>query len=103
MPWGMTAHITLKAIDPDRPATLSPAVVADVIRGHIGFGGLLLGDDISMKALAGKLADLARQMLAAGCDIVMHCNGKLAEMTEIAGAIGAMAAAAERLDMLMQA
>jgi beta-N-acetylhexosaminidase len=126
MPWGMTAHITLKAIDPDRPATLSPAVIADVVRGHIGFDGLLLGDDISMKALTGNLADLARQMLAAGCDIVMHCNGKLAEMTEIAGAIGPigaataervrqgrlrvgaasgldLAAATERLDMLMKA
>jgi beta-N-acetylhexosaminidase len=126
MPWGMTAHITLKAIDPDRPATLSPAVIGDVVRGHIGFDGLLVGDDISMKALDGKLAGLARQMLAAGCDIVMHCNGKASEMAEIAGAVGPistaaaervrqgrirvgaasgldLAAASERLEMLMKA
>jgi beta-N-acetylhexosaminidase len=98
MPWGMTAHIVYKAIDADRPATLSAAVIGDVVRGHIGFDGLLVGDDISMKALDGKLADLARGMLAAGCDIVMHCNGKASEMAEIAGAVGPMsAAAAERV------
>jgi len=96
MPWAMTAHLVYAAIDPDRPATLSPKVIAEVIRGHIGFDGLLLCDDLSMKALKGDLGDLARQALAAGCDIVLHCNGQMDEMTRVAAAAGTMSAAAER-------
>jgi beta-N-acetylhexosaminidase len=96
MPWAMTAHLVYAAIDPDRPATLSPKVIAEIIRGHIGFDGLLLCDDLSMKALKGDLGDLAREALAAGCDIVLHCNGQMDEMTRIAAAAGTMSATAER-------
>jgi beta-N-acetylhexosaminidase len=96
MPWAMTAHLVYTAIDPDRPATLSPKVIAEIIRGHIGFDGLLLCDDLSMKALKGDLGDLARQALAAGCDIVLHCNGQMEEMTRIAAAAGTISAEAER-------
>lgn len=84
MPWAMTAHIVYEAIDSESPATLSAKVIAEVIRGEIGFGGLLLTDDLSMKALNGKLDDLARRSLAAGCDIVLHCNGDMAEMRQVA-------------------
>jgi beta-N-acetylhexosaminidase len=96
MPWAMTAHLVFAAIDPDRPATLSPKVIAEIIRGHIGFDGLLLCDDLSMKALKGDLGDLARQALAAGCDIVLHCNGVMEEMTRVAAAAGGITAEAER-------
>jgi beta-N-acetylhexosaminidase len=92
----MTAHVVYAAIDPQRPATVSRTVIADVIRGHIGFDGLLLTDDLSMKALSGGFRDRAEAALAAGCDIVLHCNGKLAEMTEIAAACPPLAGAAER-------
>jgi len=96
MPWAMTAHLVYAAIDPDRPATLSPKVVAEIIRGHIGFDGLLLCDDLSMKALKGDLGDLAHRALVAGCDIVLHCNGEMDEMTRIAAAAGTMSVEAER-------
>jgi beta-N-acetylhexosaminidase len=96
MPWGMTAHLVYAAIDPARPATLSPQVISEVIRGHIGFDGLLLCDDLSMKALKGDLGDLARQALAAGCDIALHCNGQMDEMARIAAAAGKMSVDAER-------
>jgi beta-N-acetylhexosaminidase len=96
MPWGMTAHLIYSAIDPDRPATLSPKVIAEIIRGHIGFDGLLLCDDLSMKALKGDLGDLARQALTAGCDIALHCNGQMDEMVRVAAAAGKMSADAER-------
>ncbi len=84
LPWGMTAHIIYEALDPDLPATLSPKVIAEIIRGEIGFDGLLLSDDLSMKALRGTLGDLARQSVAAGCDIALHCNGKMEEMVQVA-------------------
>ncbi|WP_343031099.1 beta-N-acetylhexosaminidase [Roseospira navarrensis] len=80
---GMTAHVVYTAIDPDRPATLSPDVVEGVIRSHIGFDGLLMTDDISMKALDGDFADRARDSLAAGCDVVLHCNGDWDEMRAV--------------------
>jgi len=88
MPWAMTAHIVFDRIDPARPATLSPTVIADIIRGHIGFDGVAVCDDLSMKALQGRLGDLAAGALAAGCDLVLHCNGIMAEMEEIVGSIG---------------
>jgi beta-N-acetylhexosaminidase len=94
MPWAMTAHVLYTALDPDRPATTSPSVVRDVIRGEIGFSGLLLSDDLSMAALAGTLAARATAALAAGCDVVLHCNGDFAEMEEIAAVTPKMSSAA---------
>ena len=88
MPWAMTAHVLYTAIDPDRPATLSPRVIADVIRAGIGFDGVLLCDDLSMAALGGRIETRAGDALQAGCDLVLHCNGILDEMTTVAGAIG---------------
>jgi beta-N-acetylhexosaminidase len=97
LPWAMTAHIVYEAIDPDQPATLSPKVIADIIRGEIGFDGLLLSDDLSMKALRGSLGELAHRSVAAGCDIALHCNGKMEEMTQVAaGAPPLSKAALER-------
>jgi beta-N-acetylhexosaminidase len=83
-PLAMTAHVVYEAIDAQRPATTSPRVVRDVIRGEIGFDGLLMSDDLSMQALSGSLANRAKASLFAGCDVVLHCNGDLAEMREIA-------------------
>ena len=79
-PLGMTAHVIYEAIDDENTATLSKDVIADVIRGYMGFEGLLMTDDLSMKALEGELDKLAARSLAAGCDIVLHCNGDMAEM-----------------------
>ena len=86
-PMAMTAHVVYEAIDAKRAATLSPRVVRKVIRGEIGFDGLLMTDDLSMKALTGSLASLTKSALFAGCDIVLHCNGRLDEMKEIAGEV----------------
>lgn len=83
-PMGMTAHVVYEAIDGQRPATISPKVIRDVIRGEIGFEGLLLTDDISMQALSGSIGARTRAALFAGCDIVVHCNGKMDEMSEVA-------------------
>lgn len=85
-PLGMTGHIVFEAIDPERPATLSPIVVSEIIRGYIGFDGLLMTDDLSMKALKGGLGRSAASALAAGCDLALHCNGDMGEMTEVAAA-----------------
>jgi beta-N-acetylhexosaminidase len=83
-PMAMTAHVVYEAIDAQRPATTSPKLIRDVIRGEIGFEGLLMSDDLSMNALSGSLAHRAKASLFAGCDVVLHCNGKLDEMREIA-------------------
>jgi beta-N-acetylhexosaminidase len=88
VPWAMTAHIVYAALDATAPATLSHRVVAEIIRGQIGFDGVLLSDDLSMRALGGALGERARQALAAGCDLVLHCNGDPGEMEEIAAAAG---------------
>ena len=85
MPWAMTAHIIYMTIDRTAPATLSPLVI-DEIRREIGFDGVLVSDDLSMRALAGGLGERARLALAAGCDLVLHCSGNRAEMEEIAAA-----------------
>jgi beta-N-acetylhexosaminidase len=90
-PMAMTAHVVYTALDAQHCATLSPRVIAEVIRGFIGFDGLLMSDDLGMKALAGDWADLTRQTLDAGCDIVLHCSGILEEMTAIAAALPPMA------------
>jgi beta-N-acetylhexosaminidase len=86
LPMAMTAHIVFSAIDPGRPATASPAVIRDIIRGRIGFDGLLLSDDVSMNALSGDYGERARAIYDAGCDIVLHCNGRAEEMLAVADA-----------------
>ncbi len=83
----MTAHILYPAWDAERPATLSPAIVASVIRGAIGFDGLLMTDDIAMGALSGSVAERARAALAAGCDVVLHCTGEHADNEALAAAL----------------
>lgn len=96
LPAAMTAHVVYEAIDPARPATVSPTVVRDIIRGHIGFDGLLFSDDLSMKALAGTFRQKAQALFAAGVDIALHCNGDRAEAEEVADVaplIGGMTAA----------
>lgn len=80
----MTAHVVFSALDPAHPATTSATIIHQVIRGVIGFQGLLMSDDVSMNALAGSIAERTRAILAAGCDMVLHCNGKLDEMREVA-------------------
>ena len=84
LPLGMTAHVVFSAIDPIDPATTSVTMVQQVIRGFIGFRGLLMSDDVSMNALSGSIAERSSASLAAGCDIVLHCNGKLDEMMQVA-------------------
>ena len=93
LPMGMTAHLVYDALDSE-PATLS-APVMGMIRDQIGFDGLIMTDDISMKALQGDLSDLCRAALTAGCDVVLHCNGTLAERVAVAEASGAMTPAAQ--------
>jgi len=85
--FGMTAHILYTALDAEFPATLSPTII-EIIRNHIGFTGILFSDDISMKALNGNLDSLSAQALNAGCDIVLHCNGKMEEMLSVAKGVG---------------
>ena len=96
LPMAMTAHVVYAAIDPSLPATVSPKVVAEVIRGRIGFDGLLMSDDLSMRALSGSLGARANAAFAAGCDIALHCNGRLPEMEQVAEAAPPLAGAAER-------
>jgi beta-N-acetylhexosaminidase len=93
LPMAMTAHVVYEALDA-RPATLSPVII-DTIRREIGFDGLLMTDDIGMEALSGSLVERARASLAAGCDVVLHCNGSLAERQAVAAAAGEMRAAAQ--------
>lgn len=80
----MTAHVIYSAIDPNEPATTSKIAVEDYIRGHIGFDGLLMSDDVSMNALSGDFSERTLKIFAAGCDIVLHCNGDMAEMQTVA-------------------
>ncbi|MEM6565420.1 MAG: beta-N-acetylhexosaminidase [Pseudomonadota bacterium] len=93
LPMGMTAHLVYDALD-DRPATLSTAVM-DVIRNNIGFDGLIMTDDISMKALSGTLTDISKGALKAGCDVVLHCNGTFEARQEVAAAADEMTDAAQ--------
>jgi beta-N-acetylhexosaminidase len=83
-PFGMTAHVVFTALDPGLPATTSPIMIGQVIRGFIGFSGALMSDDVSMGALSGPIGERVRQSLAAGCDLVLHCNGEFTEMQEVA-------------------
>lgn len=84
LPMAMTAHVVFSAIDPAQPATTSATMIEQVIRGAIGFQGLLMSDDVSMNALDGSIAERTRAIFAAGCDVVLHCNGKLDEMRAVA-------------------
>ena len=84
LPMAMTAHVVFSALDPAHPATTSATIIAQVIRGVIGFQGLLMSDDVSMNALAGSIAERTRAIVNAGCDMVLHCNGKLDEMRDVA-------------------
>jgi len=92
--WAMTAHILYPALDEARCATLSPRVIAEVIRGEIGFQGFLLSDDLGMRALAGTLGELASAALSAGCDAVLHCSGVIGETLAVLEACPAMTPAA---------
>lgn len=95
LPLGMTAHMVFEAIDPDRPVTTSARGIS-AIRDDIGFNGLLMTDDISMQALSGDVVARGRAALAAGCDVVLHCNGDLAEMRALAEALPPMTKQAAR-------
>jgi beta-N-acetylhexosaminidase len=98
VPWAMTAHVVYSAIDPEQPATLSPLVIRDIIRGSIGFDGFLVSDDLGMGALSGTIGERVAGALAAGCDVALHCNGTLDEMRDAAVAARPMTeAAAARL------
>ncbi len=94
VPWAMVAHCVYTAFDAGRPASISPAVITDVIRGSIGYPGVLIADDIGMKALSGTLANNAAATLAAGCDLTLHCSGKLDEMRELVPAVARLTDAA---------
>lgn len=96
MPWAMTAHIVYSAVDPGNPATLSARLVEEVIRGWIGFDGVLVSDDLSMRALGGPFEERTERALAAGCDLVLHCNGNAGEMEAIASRLRPLTAAAAR-------
>jgi beta-N-acetylhexosaminidase len=87
-PAGMSAHVVYDALDPKRPATTSPKVIRDIIRGEIGFDGLLFTDDLSMHALSGSFAARTKAALSAGCDVILHCNGVMEEMTAVASEAG---------------
>ena len=101
-PMGMTAHVVYTAWDEDLPASLSPIVIEAIIRGRIGFDGLLMSDDLGMSALAGGFDLRAGGAIAAGCDLALHCSGDMAEMEAVASAVGQMKEKSrERLDRAM--
>ncbi len=103
-PMGMTAHVVYEAWDAELPASLSPTVIRDIIRGRIGFDGWLMSDDLGMEALAGDMGSRAAGVVAAGCDVALHCSGKLDEMIAVAKAVPAMTAEGEaRLSRAMAA
>lgn len=91
MPAAMTAHLLLTAFDRERPVSVSPTIIGEVIRGQLGFDGLLMSDDLSMQALTGTLAERARDAIAAGCDIALHCNANLNEMEQVAEVVPELA------------
>ncbi len=94
MPLGMTGHLVFEAVDTRAPATTSATAIGEIIRGTIGFDGLLLSDDLSMGALAGTLGERTRAALLAGCDVALHCNGDMDEMRSVAAAAGPLTDAA---------
>ena len=89
-PMGMTAHVVYDAWDRERPATLSPIVIGEIIRGRIGFDGFLMSDDLGMEALQGDFGSRAAGVVAAGCDVALHCSGKMEEMVAVAAAAPAL-------------
>jgi beta-N-acetylhexosaminidase len=89
-PMGMTAHVVYTTWDPDLPASLSSTVIGDIIRGRIGFDGWLMSDDLGMEALSGNFSSRAAGVIAAGCDVALHCSGKMEEMVAVAAAVPAM-------------
>jgi beta-N-acetylhexosaminidase len=98
LPWAMTAHIVYTAFDPTLPATLSPRVIQQIIRGRLGWQGVLISDDLGMGALKGSLGELAGAALSAGCDLVLHCSGVLEQTAEVlADCPWITSAAADRL------
>lgn len=96
MPMAMTAHVVYTAIDRSRPATTSKKAIKKIIRESIGFDGLLMSDDLSMKALSGDFRQRAKDSLAAGCDVVLHCNGDMAEMKAVMSGVGKLSREAKR-------
>jgi beta-N-acetylhexosaminidase len=94
-PMGMMAHVVYTAWDSERPASLSPTVIGAIVRERIGFDGFLMTDDLSMNALGGDFAQRTERALGAGCDAILHCNGKMAEMTEVARAARPLSAIAD--------
>ena len=92
---GMTSHLLYKQWDPDRPASQSPIVIHDIIRQRIGFDGFLMSDDIGMEALAGDHGQRAAACVAAGCDVALHCDGKMENMVLVAKAVPALSQEAE--------
>ncbi len=96
MPLAMTAHVVYPAIDRENPATASQTVIQEIIRGEIGFDGVLLSDDICMKALSGSFGERTVRPLEAGCDIVLHCSGDMDEMREVAAAVPKLTDAGDR-------
>ncbi|MFT6580655.1 MAG: beta-N-acetylhexosaminidase [Alphaproteobacteria bacterium] len=98
-PMAMTAHVIYSAIDPENPATISKTVLGDIVRDDIGFNGLLMSDDLSMKALKGDLKSRTRAAIEAGCDVALHCNGDLSEMSDVVAACSALSSQGKfRLD-----
>ncbi len=95
MPMAMTAHVIFTAVDAKRPATTSKKGIR-LMREHLGFSGLIMSDDLSMKALSGSLTERAEQSLKAGCDVILHCNGDLDEMRRVAGGTGKLKGQARR-------
>lgn len=94
-PMGMMAHVVYTAWDRKRPASQSPTIVSDIVRGRIGFDGWLMSDDIGMEALNGGFGERAAGVIAAGCDAVLHCSGRMDEMIAVAGAVPSMTAQSE--------
>lgn len=96
LPAAMVAHVVYTDIDADRPSSISPTVIGEIVRGHIGFDGLLFSDDLSMQALSGTLGQRTAAVLAAGCDVALHCNGQRTEMLDVVAHARALDAAGLR-------
>jgi len=94
-PMGMMAHVVYTVWDAERPASMSPTIIREIVRGRIGFDGWLMSDDLGMEALQGDFGARAAGVVAAGCDVALHCSGKMDEMVAVAEAVPAMAAEAE--------